>query len=104
MDCPSAQKAIHKQNILTSRYGKVSKFVNAHVQMIIALPIIHGSKPTRIYEFYEKVLTHVQSLETMGKLNTTEGYVRNTLDKLHKFYQTWPDLMVSGSNGTSPNW
>ena len=88
MDYPSAQKDIHKQNILTSRYGKVSEFVTAHVQTIIALPMIHGSKPTRIYEFYEKVLTHVQSLETMGKLNTTEGYVRNTLDILQKSYQT----------------
>ena len=88
MDYPSAQKDIHKQNILTSRYGKVSEFVTAHVQTIIALPIIHGSKPTRIYEFYEKVLTHVQSLGTMGKLNTTEGYVRNTLDILQKSYQT----------------
>ena len=66
----------------------MSEFVTAHVQTIIALPIIHGSKPTRIYEFYEKVLTHVQSLETMGKLNTTEGYVRNTLDILQKSYQT----------------
>ena len=64
-----------EKNILTSRYGNVSEAVNAHVQAIMALPIIHGSYPIRIHKFYEKMLTHVQSLETMGKLKTIEGYV-----------------------------
>ena len=64
-----------EKNILTSRYGNVSEAVNAHFQAIMALPIIHGSYPIRIHKFYEKMLTHVQSLETMGKLKTIEGYV-----------------------------
>ena len=64
-----------KKNILTSRYGNVSEAVNAHVQAIMALPIIHGSYPIRIHKFYEKMLTHVQSLEIMGKLKTMDGYV-----------------------------
>ena len=64
-----------EKNILTSRYGNVSEAVNAHVQAIMALPIINGSYPIRIHKFYEKMLTHVQSLETMGKLKTIEGYV-----------------------------
>ena len=70
------------KNILTSRYGKVSEVVNAHVQAIMVLPIVHGSNPIGIHEFYEKLLTHVQSLETIGKLNTIEGYVRSNLVKL----------------------
>ena len=41
---------------------------------------------SRFCEFYEKLLTHVQSLERIGKLNIIKRYVRNTLDKL-------PDLV-----------
>ena len=72
------------KNILTSRYDKVSKVVNKHVQAILALPTVHGSNPIRIHEFYEKLLTHVQSLVTVGKLTTIGRYVRNTMDKLPK--------------------
>ena len=70
------------KNNLTSRYGKVSEVVNGHVQAIITLPIVHDSNPIRIHECYKKLMTHVQSLETMGKPNQIEGHVRNTLDKL----------------------
>ena len=66
---------IQAKNILMSKYCKVSEVVNAHVQVIMTLPIVHGSIPIRIHEFYEKLLTLVQSLKTMGN-------VQNTLDKL----------------------
>ena len=69
------------KNNLTPRYGKVSEVVNGHVQAIITLPIVHDSNPIRIHECYKKLMTHVQSLETMGKPNQIEGHVRNTLDK-----------------------
>lgn len=61
-----------------SKYGKVSEIVKA----MMVLPTVHDSNLIRIYELYEKLLTHVLSLEIMGKLNTIEGYVRSTLDKL----------------------
>ena len=70
------------KNILRPRYGKVSEVVNKHVQAIVTLPIVHGSNSIRIHEFYEKLLTHVQSLGTTEKLDTIGEYVRNTLDKL----------------------
>lgn len=53
------------KNILKSRYGKISKIVNAYVQAISPLPHIHGSQPAKIYDFYEKLLTNVQALETL---------------------------------------
>ena len=53
--------------------------------MIVALPIVYGGKSVSTHEFYEKLLTHVQSLETMGKLNTVESYMISTLDKYQKF-------------------
>ena len=47
----------------------------------MALLIVHGNI-TRILKLYDKLLKHLQSLETMDKLNMDKGYVRNMLDKL----------------------
>ena len=56
------------KNILKSKYGKESEVVNAHIQSLISLPTIASSNPYKINEFYEKLVTHVQVLDTMGKL------------------------------------
>ena len=48
----------------------------------MVLPIALGGNLTHILEFHKKLITHLQSLEPMGKLNTNKGYVRNMLDKL----------------------
>ena len=65
-----------------TKYGKPSEVVNAHIQSIVALPVITGTNPTRINEFYEKLVTNIQTLESMGKEKDIRGYVRLTLDKL----------------------
>ena len=52
------------------------------MQAILSLPTIRGSQSTKIPEFYEKLVTSVQSLETLGKLKEVNGYVRATIDKL----------------------
>ena len=70
------------KNILKSKYGKDSEVINAYVQNIIGLPTVTGSQPNKIHEFYETLVTSVQSLETLGKLTQVSGYVRMTLDKL----------------------
>eukprot|EP00112_Aurelia_sp_Birch-Aquarium-sp1_P001131 Seg1117.2 transcript_id=Seg1117.2/GoldUCD/mRNA.D3Y31 product="hypothetical protein" protein_id=Seg1117.2/GoldUCD/D3Y31 len=46
------------------------------------LPTINGANPVKIHEFFEKLVTHVQAMETMGKLKTINGYVRLLLDRL----------------------
>ena len=68
--------------ILQTKYGRPSEVANAHIQSIISLPTIHGTNPGKIHEFYEKLVTNVQALETIGKLREMNGYVRMTLDKL----------------------
>lgn len=78
----SAEGYERAKNILASTYGKPSEVVNAHVQEIMNLQTVYGSNPVKIYQFYEKVLRHVQALETMGKLNNINGYVRATIDRL----------------------
>ena len=70
------------KNILKTKYGKPTEIVNAYVQTIMSLPIIHGAQPTKIHEFYEKLVYSVQSLKTLGKVREVNGYTRMTLDKL----------------------
>ena len=70
------------KTILKSKYGKKSEIVNAYVQNIMALPTITGTRPSRIHEFYEKLVFYVQSLESLGKLREVNGYVRMSIDKL----------------------
>ena len=56
--------------------------VNAHVHEVMGLPVVNGANPKIIHEFYSKLITQVQTLETMGKLNMINGYVRTVLDCL----------------------
>ena len=70
------------KNILMTKYGKPSEEANAHVQCIMGLPVITRTNPTRINEFYEKMVTNIQTLESMGKEKDIRGYVRLTLHKL----------------------
>ena len=70
------------KNILKSTYGKDSEVINAYVQNITSLPIVKGNHPSKIHEFYAKLLTSVQALESMGKLDGINGLTRATLDKL----------------------
>ena len=52
------------------------------MQCIIGLSTIHGVDPAKIHEFHEKLTSHIQVLETMGKIKEIGGFVRGTLDKL----------------------
>ncbi|XP_066932338.1 uncharacterized protein [Clytia hemisphaerica] len=70
------------KTILQSKYGTSSEVVNAHIQRIMSLPLIQETSTTKIHDFYEVLVNSIQSLETMGKLNSIEGYARMTLDKL----------------------
>ena len=70
------------KNILIGEYGKTSEIVNAYVQNIANLPVITGTQPAPIHEFYKKLVYSVQSLETLGKLKDVTGNARSVLDKL----------------------
>ena len=62
--------------IVTAKYGNPSEVANAHIQSITALPTVQGSQPARVHDFYEKLATNVQALDTMGKIKEIDGYVR----------------------------
>ena len=48
----------------------------------MGFPVITRTNPTRINEFYEKMVTNIQTLESMGKEKGIRGYFRLTLHKL----------------------
>ena len=70
------------KSILSSKYGKPSEVANAHMQCIISLPTINGANPVKIHDFYNKLASNIQTLETMGKIKEIKGFVRTTLEKL----------------------
>ena len=65
-----------------TNYVKPREVANAYIQYIMGLSVITETNPTRINEFYEKLVTNIQTLESMGKEKDIRGYVRLTLDKL----------------------
>ena len=67
------------KKILETKYGNTSEIVNSYVEEIMNLPTITGTRPEKIHPFYEKLLYCVKSLETLGKLQEVNGYVRLTL-------------------------
>ena len=79
---PDAQGYKKAKTMLEERFGDVSEVVNAHLQQIMGLPVIHGTSKYKIHEFYDQLLSHVQALDTLGKLGQVSGNVRMVLDKL----------------------
>ena len=70
------------KHILKTKYDKSSEVANANMQCIIGLSTIHGVDPAKIHEFHEKLTSHIQVLETMGKAKEIGGFVRATLYEL----------------------
>ena len=50
--------------------------------MLTASCHFYGANPNKVSQFYEKLCSNVQALETMGKLGEVNNYVRMTLNKL----------------------
>ena len=77
MGCPLTLRDTHQLRTFSfmTKYAKPREVANAHIQCIMALPVITGTKPTRINEFYEKLVTNVQTLESMGKEKDNRWYV-----------------------------
>ena len=70
------------KSILVSTYCKPTVVANAHIKCRTPLPIITGTHPNRVHEFYEKLIVSTQALDAMNKLKDINGYVKITLDKL----------------------
>ena len=67
--------------ILEAEYGQPTEIVNTYIKNIMELPIITGTNPRKVKEFYKQLCFNVQRLETLGRLGDVKGNVRCTLDK-----------------------
>ena len=70
------------KSILTGKNGKRSEIANAQIQNVMALPTKSNNNSYKIHDFYERLIVHINTLDTMDKLKEINGYVRFTLDKL----------------------
>ena len=52
------------------------------MENIQGLPVISGTHPAKIHDFFETLLYNVQSLETLGKTSDCKALVRGVLNKL----------------------
>ena len=43
------------KNIVKAEYGKVSEIVNKYIGNIMALPVVMGSQPSKVHEFYREL-------------------------------------------------
>ena len=85
------------KKIIQTKYGKISDIVISQVQYIMQLPVAFGKNLVKIREFFKKLVTHVQTLETMGKLEEINGIICLLFDqKLNLFSVT-----ITGKNGVS---
>ena len=75
--------------------GKRSEITNAQIQNVMALPTKSNNNSYKIHDFYERLIVHINTLDTMGKLKEINGYVRFTLDKL---FGIRADLMRTDDN------
>ena len=72
------------KNILISKYGKSSEVAYVRIQNIMSLPYINSVNLYKIHEFKQKLLGSLQALETIGKPQEINGYLRLTLDNLQR--------------------
>ena len=103
------------KTILENKYGRSSEIVTAHIQNIMNLRTIQGGNPVRINEFYEVLVRNVQAFETMGPLESVNGYTMLLLDRLpgirselvrdDDYWQDWkfPELVESLRRWTERN-
>ncbi|CAB4040729.1 Hypothetical predicted protein, partial [Paramuricea clavata] len=68
--------------ILQDRYGKNSEVIKAYVKLIMDLPTINQVNLKKIHQFNDQLMHAVQALQTIKKIETVNGYVPMTLDKL----------------------
>ena len=67
---------------MKGEYGKPSEIVNAYVQNILDFPVVKGTDPIEMNNFYKTLLFNVQSIETLVKVERVHGMTRSVLDKL----------------------
>ena len=75
---------------LKQEYGQTKLVINAHLDEIINLAPVKGSRYEKLQDFYDKLSKNFDALQTLGQGNMLQGFVMTTLNKLP---QVKPDLV-----------
>ncbi len=67
---------------LEDKYGHPSEVAGSYVVSLLELPSISERDVPKIHRFYEQLLFNIESLETLGKLDSIEGATYYVLRKL----------------------
>ena len=67
---------------LKEKYGHPSEVAGSYIPIIIELPFIAERDVPKLHRFYKQLLFNVESLETLGKLDTIEGAAYYVVKKL----------------------
>ena len=86
----TSQGYFRAKEILQANSDKPIVVANPYVNCIVSLFVVFGSHPNKFHDFFDKLMSSVQAVETMRKLNQIKSYVRNILDKLP---ETMADLV-----------
>ena len=58
---------------LRDKYRNPDEIAGAYVINLLEMPAVTERDVARIHQFYEKLLVNIESLETLGKLDTVQG-------------------------------
>ena len=72
------------KNILRKidKYGKPNEIVKTDTKRIIQLPLVFGTKSSKVYNFHEKPAHIIQKLDTVGRSEGITRYMQMTLYKI----------------------
>ena len=71
-----------RKSILQTKYDKTSETLTSLAQHIMQLPVIFAKNLVRVRVFHEKLVTRIQALEAIGKLQETNDIIYLLIDKI----------------------
>ena len=81
--------------LLRKEFGQNQAVIAAHTKEIIEMGVVHGTKYSRIKEFYDMLSINYEALRAMDAHKKVEGLVLSTLEKLP---HVKPDLTRNDEN------
>ena len=70
---PFNEGYLRAMKFLRDKYGNPDEIAGAYVINLLEMPAITDRDVTKIHQFYEKLLFNIESLETLGRLETVQG-------------------------------
>ena len=70
---------------LMEKYGHPDEVAGAYVINLLEMPMITERNEAKVHQFYEKLLFTIESLETLGKLESVQGVAYYVLVKKLEF-------------------